>query len=51
MANIFDLFSDDLPSELKTKIVKAHNAKISPRAIAKYLRLPQAEVKRVIAQD
>jgi hypothetical protein len=50
MHDIFAL-NYDLPPELKHNILRAHHAKISDKAISKYLNLPLSEVKLVIAQD
>ena len=49
-SNLFTLFSTDLPPELKQNIIKAHKAKISDKAISRFLKIPLAEVKKVIAQ-
>lgn len=45
------LFDADLPPALKVKIIQAHRAKVTPRAISKYLNLPLSQVRLVIAQD
>jgi DNA invertase Pin-like site-specific DNA recombinase len=46
-----NIFADDLTPELKLKIAQAYRAKITPRAIAKYLGVSISQVKHVISED
>ena len=46
-----NLLAEDLCPHLKHNIIRAHHAKVTPKAIAKYLGLPLAQVKQIIAED
>jgi hypothetical protein len=51
MNNIFDFFPQELPPELTQNILKAHKAKITPKAISTFLNIPLREVTRIISQE